>query len=1202
MKFTKIIRPITPNNNLIEVFSKRAISTGEDLNIDNFFTLNIINFFQPDIIAKIIENIGSKNIILNIEIYKMDALNINDNFHISKISRLFSYKIPDLNHFDGPKFTDQIPFDSLYCDVQSSNLKIEQYEKIASLFEIKTMKNIRINLKNNFQAFALMKILIQTINCLTINFKNTHYNNSNLSEFLSFLSEFNDLSRIKLDFSKNYNLFQFEKVTSFTSSIKNNEKLQKISLKFKETPCSIITICSLSYFLIHNISTLKSLNLNFNKTNFLDDYLYILSKTFAKLEGLQTFKLCVINNYVQNRGIIQLAEAFISLGSLEKLVLNINSNNFDASACLVLLTNLNYLKKLKFLSLKLGKNNLDNSCVMKLSEFILNQTKLKVLKIDLSQFKMNPIGLKQLLLSLKMLKRLKYLSLNLFENEFLDEEESSVQDKEKIKNIKNDPTIIAESYENENNNHSNSNSDEDKSSKSIESIKEKRISKKSVKHKISHLKNVEFKESKEKINKTLKKQMISEDIKQHLSTYRIYKNLQDLHLNLSNTKFDIHGIGILSKIFEYNFFQNLKKLELILANNKFTSYNCEELFAEFENLNNLKYLTLNLKHNRLQNKGCIHLAETFGKMTNLTYLNLNLKNNNLSKDGFSALFTSVSEIPNLSFLKLNLSRNYISKEAVECLPRTLQNLSALKYFILYLHYNVLEPEGLATLSRSLSKINPELTHLDLNLCFNSSEEYDFKKIIMNIMNFTNLKYFSLNLNGQKMGNFNEFRILKDFFDRILKNAKVFIMNLSKSDVKNEFFNMFILSLSSRPSKIRKILLNLSFTSVNLDYKFLESLKITPLGNLKSLSLDFSGNFEKNSKFSLESISKILDQTKFLEKLELVLKGNTFSNESFFLFSLELSNLKYLRVLILDFSTSNITYEFILKISKSFEKFTNLNEFSLDLEGNEIRDLKSLEKLLMSLKNSCFTLSKLKIILMNTFLNYDEQALVNGLNMLNDLKFIRILYLDLGMNKLYLDKIFEILKKNLLNLPNLQEFYLNLDLNPMGEYQVLTKNDEIYKIIKENSFFLKYININLNLNEVFLNNRTNEEPGNNTFLGIYPQLNKMRRQTMINNQKRDSIEMSSKRRVTVLHKINMTESSSSEMESLTNINYRSGEKKPKEFDVFKTNSMNGKRGFKKFIRKHFFLGKKVVYPPKNLFFNSVISRNQRLKNYLKPLKF
>jgi len=188
-----------------------------------------------------------------------------------------------------------------------------------------------------------------------------------------------------------------------------------------------------------------------------------------------------------------------------------------------------------------------------------------------------------------------------------------------------------------------------------------------------------------------------------------------------------------------------------------------------------------------------------------------------------------------------------------------------------------------------------------------------------------------------------------------------------------------------------------------------------------------------------------------------------------------------------------------------------------------------------------------------------------------------------LNYLLLDKTFEILKQNFLKLQYLEHFYLNLDLNPLPENQILIKNDDLHRIIKEKSIFLKYLNINLNFSEVFINcNLKNEDRRNtNPFLGIYPQLNKMKRLSMIENKKRESLEGSNKnkRKLTVMRKFNMNESESSDVESLDN-NAHSQEKKPKELEAFKTKPLNGKNSFKKFMRKHFFLSKKIKYPRKS----------------------
>ena len=413
------------------------------------------------------------------------------------------------------------------------------------------------------------------------------------------------------------------------------------------------------------------------------------------------------------------------------------------------------------------------------------------------------------------------------------------------------------------------------------------------------------------------------------------------------------------------------------------------------------------------------------KLTNLTYLNLNLKNNSISKDGFTSLCLAISDLSILYFLKINLGWNFISKESVEILPRTFQKLKSLRYLILYFHLNVLESEGLHSFGRSLGKLTPKITHLDLNLSFNSSDVYDIKKIIINLMHLNKLNYFSLNLNDQKIMPLIDYSPIKEFFEKILKNASVFILCLSKSDVKNEFLTAFFQALANNTTKLKQLTFNFNFTSVSLDHRFLENFRIIHLNNLKSLSLDFSGTFEKNSKFGLESLSKMINQTRILEKLQIILRGNTFTIESFFLFNLELGNLKFLRILNLDFSCSNITTEFIRKLTKSLENLTNLSEFFLNLEWTELRELKNVEDLISSLKSSCFSLTKLKLIFKNTFLDYDDQTMINCFLRLNDLKYLKILYLDLEMNLLCLDKTFEILKQNILKLQYLEHFYLNL---------------------------------------------------------------------------------------------------------------------------------------------------------------------------------
>lgn len=1210
MKFVRNKKQTVPISFLTENSAKQIYSQKKKkFNQEDFLTLNVSNYLQLDSILSIIDASQKKKIILNIEIYQVEALQQNKMNPVSNLIGIFIHKVSDLNQNEELtlKIPEKIPYDIVKINIQSSNFKIKIFEQLKKLFKeeslVKNLRNIKINFKNNDQAWNFINSCLKylkEINSISLNLKNSKFSRIFFSEFTDMLSNFIMLKEIKLDLSNNLNLFHLGKETTYSLNLNKIEKLKKISIKFKEIPCNMIMNTSLIYLLTLNSSTLEILKLNFNNTNFLDQYLHCLVTSLSKLRKLKTFKLSLMGNSLGSNGAKYLAQCFFNLSQLEKLSLNLNSNTFDTTAASFLISSVKTLKNLKFLSLDFGRNrSLDSTFVIRISELNSCLSKnLKFLKIDLSNLEMNPLALKMLLISFKDLKNLKKLIINLKENRFLEDNSFSPQNKEKniYQGKSKNSSIINELQEN-----SLLSSSEDEhyneNNKKLSSIQKRK--KNSIFATISattknlSYKNVEFKESPTKVQKRVQRQQKSDDINHYFSKYKIYKNLYYFQLDISKNKCDTQGLEILTKIFEFKFFPNLKKLELFLSHNKLNSHNSDDFFYELEQLSNLNHLNLNLKHNRLQNRGCIFLSETISKLTNLTYLNLNLKNNGISKDGFTTLFSSLAEIPFLTFLKINLSHNYISKEAVEGLSKTFQNLTCLKFFIFYLHFNVLENEGLQTLGRSLSKLSSKLKHLDLNFNNNSSEEYDFSKIIVNMMHFIDLKYFSLNMNDQKMSLIKDFNVLKEFFNKILKKITVLILNLSKTDAKNEFLNSFFSSLSVTPTKLKRLVLHFNFTSINFDNKFLERFKNITFENLQSLSLDFSGCFELNSEFGLDSISKILIQTKILEKLQILLKGNTFSSESFLFFTLELSNLKYLRILNLDFSASNLTYDSIKKLAKCFEKLCNLNEICLDFEDNELKDLRSLEEILMSLKNCASNLKKLKINMNNTFLNHNDQTLINFFSRLNDLKYVKILYLDLGVNNLLLDKFFGLLKINSLKLAFLQHFYLNLELNSFGKNQSFIKNQEMFKIISDNSPFIKYLNIHLNFNEVSANKNIISED-HTEFLGLYPQLNKIKQKSLLKNHRRDSLEYNS-RRIKMLNinnrKIDMTDSENSDNEiNSMAVDENFQDKLKKEFDVFKSNPMDGKKSLRKFFRTHFFECKRRKNPRKNfslLLFNSKI---------------
>lgn len=1208
MKITKRVMPLNHVSHTIIETLKKDNPKKRNKNLDNFFTINVLNYFQPEIIlSNINENSENKKIFLNIEVYQNEALKITNDTHISKIKSLFIKKVSDLSEQKNTKNDDfSNNFDTLYLNITSPHYNNEILLQLSYFFENANNKSnfkiCKFNFKNNYDGWEILSYLICCIKNLTslkLNMKNTNFSQCTYKKFSEIFLKLTNLRNLKLNISHNPRIFKMENPINFSPKKQKIPALSKINLNFSKTPCTIITVYTINEILSQNFLKLKILKLNLSSSNIIDDYVIMLSKNIQKLSLLKFLKINLKNNFLHNNGVNEFSKALSRLFNLKNVSLDLSENLFEEGALNNLLENLMKIQKMKYISIKLeNPSNFTDKCIIKLSELIKAQKKLRKLIIKTSSLKISPENIKILLISFKSLKKVKTLHLCLNDIEFSEQKlvVSPELNNSNRPRQKTNPSIISEMQEKENNIQTSSEEEEKNSPSrpSKKSVSPILSPKKLSENKCFFAKTVEFKEPPTKIRKTLKNMQRQEDLKNFLTNYQINTYLQNLHLSLSRTNLDYRGLEIISKIFEFNFFQNLKKLELILSNNKLTSGNCEQLFFELENLSNLNHLSLNLKHNRLQNRGLLYLSSTIGKLTNLTYLNLNLRGNSISKDGFTSISNAISLLPYLYFLKINLRQNYVSKEAVECLPRTFQNLTSLKFFILSLHYNVLEAEGIQTIAKGLAKINPELSHLDLNLGYNNaSEEYDFKKIIVNLMHFQKLKYFSLNLNDLKMSAFNEYQILKEFFDKILNKLSVFKLFLGKSDARNEILNTFLTSLGKTPKKIQQILLHFYFTPINLDYKFLENFKVSPLENLKALNMDFSGNFEKNSKFAMESIAKILSQTRFLEKLQLILNGDTFSNESFFIFNLELANLKFLRVLSLNFSSSNLSAEFIVKLSKSFEKFTHLSELDVILENNEITELKSIEKMFVSLKNSRFSLEKLKIDANNTFLNHDDQSFKNCLIALNELKFLKTLYLDLGLNKLNLTKIFEIFKENTLILSYLQYFYLNLDLNSFEDNQTTPKIEEIYKILRESCVYLKFLKINLNLNEVFLNNNIMNDKNN--FLGIFPQLNRIRKQSIIDSQKRDSIEISSKRRRTTIFSnrrftgISFDGSDTSEADSLCNIAQNLNEENSQEMKIFKAKSIDGKKKLKKFSKKLFFQNKKTRYPAKKISLKMINSK-------------
>ncbi|KAL4464599.1 hypothetical protein ABPG72_019055 [Tetrahymena utriculariae] len=175
-------------------------------------------------------------------------------------------------------------------------------------------------------------------------------------------------------------------------------------------------------------------------------------------------------------------------------------------------------------------------------------------------------------------------------------------------------------------------------------------------------------------------------------------------------------------------------------------YGKEEIYKlsqEISKCFNLDYLIINLKGNSIGNEYLGLLAQNITKCTKIYNLELILEWNSIWNQGIQKFGAQIQKLTNLINLSLDLRINSIRKEGALYLGQAISHFSKLQNLELFLGNNFVR-EGAVMLLLEIRKCQ-DIQRLALEFNLNSIDDNDLQQFGQNILNFKNLKEFSLDL-------------------------------------------------------------------------------------------------------------------------------------------------------------------------------------------------------------------------------------------------------------------------------------------------------------------------------------------------------------------------------------------------------------------------------------------------------------------------
>jgi len=398
---------------------------------------------------------------------------------------------------------------------------------------------------------------------------------------------------------------------------------------------------------------------------------------------------------------------------------------------------------------------------------------------------------------------------------------------------------------------------------------------------------------------------------------------------LQNTNSDL--IRIISGM------KNLKNMEIDYWGNNGLKKNNFELFSKaLSGLKNLRSCVLKNHDPDVSSlKGSIYILKKLSRFNVLTNINLAFSDclhNNGNEDLTKLLAIIISKLIKAKKLGLDFSTcDHFSEEVIAELATKFNRFRKVKELKVDLSCcpNIQEL-GLLLFIENLSSLNLDKLHLNLGgLRFLNDES--FYKINLSLSKLTNLKEFKLELGG--CNNFDS-KGIQRLVQTLNKFEKLKVLKLDFSGCKSIMDYQLTLinqdaTFYSRLSHLSIDFRNCGITDIGIIHLAQGFSKLT---NLKTLSLAFGG-FENLMSHALTCLSQTISTFNQLEKLKVLFVKTKVNDSGLQKFSQDISKLKQLKNLHLNFNLSlNITAAGLINLSEKIVLLTEMKDLLLDFSN------------------------------------------------------------------------------------------------------------------------------------------------------------------------------------------------------------------------------------------------------------------------------